>query len=270
MGQRKGQEGDEEGGKERCRKEVKSRAGGGRALLLPMKRCPDGAATSRPVRAAGESKPSPSRRLPRRPPPPPAAAAAPRRGMERSRALGSALPPYEQLPEGLDMEGLPRSTVVTVETPPAPPPRDHFAWSLCTALYGNICCLGFLALVFSVKVRGAPGRRGCCRRGGDTEGNTGGGRRGAAGRLGSEMGAAPGIPLSPRPQGDPWSPQSPHPRVPYGAQRAPMELKDPPKSERPMDPTKPPPQGALCSLQSPHGARGDLWTPHSLQSRVAP
>ncbi|NWR56478.1 IFM1 protein, partial [Bucorvus abyssinicus] len=66
----------------------------------------------------------------------------PRRGMERSRVLGPALPPYEQLPEGLDMEGLPRSTVVTVETP-----------SLCTALYGNICCLGFLALVFSVKSR---------------------------------------------------------------------------------------------------------------------
>ncbi|KAM6205229.1 dispanin subfamily A member 2b-like [Sarcoramphus papa] len=73
--------------------------------------------------------------------------------MERSRSLGPALPPYEQLAEGLDMEGLPRSTVVSLEPPPPPPPRDHLAWSLCTALYANVCCLGFMALVFSVKSR---------------------------------------------------------------------------------------------------------------------
>ncbi|XP_059681966.1 dispanin subfamily A member 2b-like [Gavia stellata] len=73
--------------------------------------------------------------------------------MERSRPLGPALPPYEPLAEGLDMEGLPRSTVVSVEPPPPPPPRDHLAWSLCTALYANVCCLGFMALVFSVKSR---------------------------------------------------------------------------------------------------------------------
>ncbi|KAM6133370.1 dispanin subfamily A member 2b-like [Phoenicopterus ruber ruber] len=73
--------------------------------------------------------------------------------MERSRSLGPALPPYEPLAEGLDMEGLPRSTVVSVEPPPPPPPRDHLAWSLCTTLYANVCCLGFMALVFSVKSR---------------------------------------------------------------------------------------------------------------------
>ncbi|XP_075611793.1 dispanin subfamily A member 2b-like [Balearica regulorum gibbericeps] len=73
--------------------------------------------------------------------------------MERSRPLGPALPPYEPLAEGLDMEGLPRSTVVSVEPPPVPPPRDHLAWSLCTTLYANVCCLGFMALVFSVKSR---------------------------------------------------------------------------------------------------------------------
>ncbi|XP_054246385.1 dispanin subfamily A member 2b-like [Indicator indicator] len=73
--------------------------------------------------------------------------------MERSRAPGAPLPPYEPLSEGLDMEGLPRSTVVMVEPSPVPPPRDHFAWSLCTMLYGNICCLGFMALIFSVKSR---------------------------------------------------------------------------------------------------------------------
>ncbi|XP_075568840.1 dispanin subfamily A member 2b-like [Pelecanus crispus] len=74
--------------------------------------------------------------------------------MERSLTRGDRLPPYEPLPEGLDMEGLPRSTVVAVEPgPPPPPPRDHLAWSLCTTLYANVCCLGFMALVFSVKSR---------------------------------------------------------------------------------------------------------------------
>ncbi|NXS61486.1 IFM1 protein, partial [Brachypteracias leptosomus] len=74
-------------------------------------------------------------------------------GMERSRTAGTALPPYEPLAEGLTMEGMPRSTVLTVETHPQPPPRDHLAWSLCTTLYGNFCCLGFMALIFSVKAR---------------------------------------------------------------------------------------------------------------------
>ncbi|NXT40895.1 IFM2 protein, partial [Pelecanoides urinatrix] len=74
-------------------------------------------------------------------------------GMERSRLAAPALPPYEPLPEEVGMEGLPRSTVVSVEPAPPPPPRDHLAWSLCTTLYSNVCCLGFLALVFSVKSR---------------------------------------------------------------------------------------------------------------------
>ncbi|XP_052549932.1 dispanin subfamily A member 2b-like [Tympanuchus pallidicinctus] len=73
--------------------------------------------------------------------------------MERVRTPGPAIPPYEPLMDGLDMEGKTRSTVVTVESPQVPPPRDHLAWSLCTTLYANVCCLGFLALVFSVKSR---------------------------------------------------------------------------------------------------------------------
>ncbi|NXY86287.1 IFM2 protein, partial [Alcedo cyanopectus] len=75
------------------------------------------------------------------------------RMVERSRTVEPGLPPYEPLSEGLAMEGLPHSTVLTVESQPQPPPRDHLAWSLCTTLYGNICCLGFLALIFSVKSR---------------------------------------------------------------------------------------------------------------------
>lgn len=35
---------------------------------------------------------------------------------------------------------------------PRPPPRDHLIWSVFSALYLNLCCLGFLALVYSVKV----------------------------------------------------------------------------------------------------------------------
>ncbi|KAM9557343.1 dispanin subfamily A member 2b-like [Guaruba guarouba] len=67
--------------------------------------------------------------------------------MERSR------PPYEPLSEALDMQGLPQSAVIPVESPPQPPPRDHLVWSICTMLYANICCLGFMALVYSVKSR---------------------------------------------------------------------------------------------------------------------
>ncbi|XP_049636911.1 interferon-induced transmembrane protein 5 [Suncus etruscus] len=36
---------------------------------------------------------------------------------------------------------------------PRPPPRDHLIWSVFSALYLNLCCLGFLALVYSVKAR---------------------------------------------------------------------------------------------------------------------
>ncbi|XP_057286565.1 dispanin subfamily A member 2b-like [Pezoporus wallicus] len=67
--------------------------------------------------------------------------------MERSRA------PYEPLPEALDMQGLPQSAVIPVEGPREPPPRDHLVWSICTTLYANVCCLGFMALVYSVKSR---------------------------------------------------------------------------------------------------------------------
>ncbi|NXO81019.1 IFM1 protein, partial [Sitta europaea] len=62
------------------------------------------------------------------------------------------LPPYEVLPSEVNMEELPRSTTVLLEDPPRPP-RDHLVWSLFTTLYGNFCCLGLLAFVFSVKSR---------------------------------------------------------------------------------------------------------------------
>ena len=34
----------------------------------------------------------------------------------------------------------------------APPPRDHLVWSIFNTIYMNFCCLGFVALAFSVKV----------------------------------------------------------------------------------------------------------------------
>ncbi|KAG3284282.1 interferon-induced transmembrane protein 5 [Ictidomys tridecemlineatus] len=37
--------------------------------------------------------------------------------------------------------------------PPSPPPRDHLIWSAFSTLYLNLCCLGFLALVHSIKAR---------------------------------------------------------------------------------------------------------------------
>ncbi|XP_006131716.1 interferon-induced transmembrane protein 1-like [Pelodiscus sinensis] len=44
------------------------------------------------------------------------------------------------------------STVISMQ-PYQPPPRDHVLWSVFTTLYLNFCCLGFMALVFSVKAR---------------------------------------------------------------------------------------------------------------------
>lgn len=42
-------------------------------------------------------------------------------------------------------------TALSIGTP-GPTPRDHLLWSVFSTLYLNLCCLGFLALVHSVKV----------------------------------------------------------------------------------------------------------------------
>ncbi|NXE67795.1 IFM1 protein, partial [Calcarius ornatus] len=70
-----------------------------------------------------------------------------------ARGMQQPLPPYEVLPTEVSMEEMPRCTTVTVEETQEPPPRDHLVWSLFTTLYGNFCCLGLLAFVFSVKSR---------------------------------------------------------------------------------------------------------------------
>eukprot|EP00079_Xenopus_tropicalis_P011622 XP_002937689.1 PREDICTED: dispanin subfamily A member 2b-like [Xenopus tropicalis] len=45
-----------------------------------------------------------------------------------------------------------QSTVITAGEID-PPVRDHLVWSIFNTAYMNFCCLGFLALVFSVKSR---------------------------------------------------------------------------------------------------------------------
>ncbi|NXT07160.1 IFM1 protein, partial [Prunella fulvescens] len=71
----------------------------------------------------------------------------------RARGMHQPLPPYEVLPTEVSMEEMSRSTTVMLEETPPPPPRDHLVWSLFTTLYGNFCCLGLLAFIFSVKSR---------------------------------------------------------------------------------------------------------------------
>lgn len=45
------------------------------------------------------------------------------------------------------------STVVNMGHAGNNPPRDYLVWSLCNTLYVNFCCLGFMALIYSIKVR---------------------------------------------------------------------------------------------------------------------
>lgn len=44
----------------------------------------------------------------------------------------------------------PSPTVITVKPPVVP--RDYMIWSVFNTIYMNLCCLGFVALAYSVKV----------------------------------------------------------------------------------------------------------------------
>ncbi|XP_062917607.1 dispanin subfamily A member 2b-like [Mobula hypostoma] len=44
------------------------------------------------------------------------------------------------------------ATAINIGMPPLPI-KDHFLWSIFNFAFCNFCCLGFLALVFSVKAR---------------------------------------------------------------------------------------------------------------------
>ncbi|XP_006131732.2 dispanin subfamily A member 2b-like [Pelodiscus sinensis] len=69
------------------------------------------------------------------------------------RAVSIDLQPCYGAPKGLDEPAPPYSCVVPAPGFPAEQPRDHVLWSLFNTLFCNVCCLGFLALVFSVKAR---------------------------------------------------------------------------------------------------------------------
>uniref|UniRef100_A0A3P9P945 Interferon induced transmembrane protein 5 n=2 Tax=Poecilia reticulata TaxID=8081 RepID=A0A3P9P945_POERE len=45
------------------------------------------------------------------------------------------------------------STVVNMGNAGKNPPRDYLLWSLCNTFYVNFCCLGFMALIYSIKAR---------------------------------------------------------------------------------------------------------------------
>ncbi|XP_062053675.1 interferon-induced transmembrane protein 5 [Lepus europaeus] len=61
--------------------------------------------------------------------------------------------PHEdpQAPAPLKAEGA-AHTSLTLGAPRSPP-RDHLIWSVFSTLYLNLCCLGFLALAYSIKAR---------------------------------------------------------------------------------------------------------------------
>ncbi|XP_077177359.1 interferon-induced transmembrane protein 1-like [Paroedura picta] len=69
------------------------------------------------------------------------------------------LPPYQQLKEERElvpMEAqMPITTTVVHMAPQANMTlaRDHIVWSIFTTAYLNVCCLGVIALAFSVKAR---------------------------------------------------------------------------------------------------------------------
>ncbi|NWH66031.1 IFM2 protein, partial [Geococcyx californianus] len=45
-------------------------------------------------------------------------------------------------------------TITTyVQQEPVPSPRDYVLWSFFNTLFCNVCCLGFIALSYSVKAR---------------------------------------------------------------------------------------------------------------------
>ncbi|XP_069760318.1 dispanin subfamily A member 2b-like [Narcine bancroftii] len=56
--------------------------------------------------------------------------------------FGASTQPYPDLPTPMTTRGL-----------RAQPVKDYFLWSLFNVAYCNFCCLGFMALIFSVKAR---------------------------------------------------------------------------------------------------------------------
>lgn len=75
--------------------------------------------------------------------------------MPLSVAMDTSYPREDYLPMTSHKRDL-SPTVVTVGA--SAPPRDHLIWSIFNTIYMNFCCLGFVALAFSVKVSCATAR----------------------------------------------------------------------------------------------------------------
>ncbi|KAM6937902.1 interferon-induced transmembrane protein 5 [Xenentodon cancila] len=65
--------------------------------------------------------------------------------------LSSSLSRREDMLPGRS-EALPTISHTTINMV-TEPPKDHIVWSLMCLVYGNPCCLGLAALIFSVKAR---------------------------------------------------------------------------------------------------------------------
>ncbi|XP_024864802.1 dispanin subfamily A member 2b-like [Kryptolebias marmoratus] len=57
-------------------------------------------------------------------------------------------------PDGFSGQpGVPTGVQYTTVNIPAEPPKDYIIWSFLNYSYGNICCLGLAAFIFSIKAR---------------------------------------------------------------------------------------------------------------------
>lgn len=74
--------------------------------------------------------------------------------MPLSVAMDTSYPREDYLPAP-SHKRQPSATVLAIGTSPLP--RDHLLWSIFNTIYMNFCCLGFVALAFSVKVRAPNG-----------------------------------------------------------------------------------------------------------------
>uniref|UniRef100_A0A803JKC7 Uncharacterized protein n=1 Tax=Xenopus tropicalis TaxID=8364 RepID=A0A803JKC7_XENTR len=72
------------------------------------------------------------------------------------KSSGSPQPPaydnQQETREFMVLPSQPQSTVVNIQ-PSEEPQKDHLVWSIFNLVYCNFCCLGLLALLFSVKSR---------------------------------------------------------------------------------------------------------------------
>lgn len=66
-----------------------------------------------------------------------------------TRTMDTSYPREDYLPMASHKQE-PSPTVITIRPPVVP--RDYMIWSVFNTIYMNLCCLGFVALAYSVKV----------------------------------------------------------------------------------------------------------------------